>query len=54
MGAIYKRPKRGFKVTKTDMQGVVQKLLNLPKFIRPQHANDAVCAILAFYPPQGT
>lgn len=46
------RPKRGVKVTKKDMQKAVQKLLNVPKFVRPQHANDAVCAILAFYPPQ--
>lgn len=47
------RPKRGVKVTKTDMQKAVQKLLNAPKPVRPQHANDAVCAILAFYPPAG-
>jgi antitoxin component of RelBE/YafQ-DinJ toxin-antitoxin module len=47
------RPKRGVKVTKTDMQKAVQKLLGTSKFVRPQHANDAACAILAFYPPQG-
>lgn len=47
------RPKRGVKVTKTDMQHAVQKMLGAPKFVRPQHANDAACAILAFYPPQG-
>jgi len=48
------RPKRGVKVTKTDMQVAVQSLLKTAKPIRPQHANDAACAILAFYPPQGT
>ena len=47
------RPKRGVKVTKTDMQNAVQKLLNLDKVIRPQHANDAACTVLAFFPPQG-
>lgn len=47
------RPRPGFKVTKADMQLAVQKLLKAPKVVRPQHANDAACAILAFYPPQG-
>ena len=47
------RPKRGVKVSKADMQKAVQKLLNIPKFVRPQHANDAACAALAFFPPQG-
>lgn len=47
------RPKRGVKVTKTDMQNAVQQLLNAPKVLRPQHANDAACAALAFFPPQG-
>ena len=45
------RPKRGTKVTKTDMQEAAQELLKAPKILRPQHANDALCAILAHYPP---
>jgi Holliday junction resolvasome RuvABC endonuclease subunit len=44
-----KRPSRGHKVSKTDMQKVVQKLLNLDKVIRPQHASDAACVILAHF-----
>ena len=40
------------KVSKTDMQDCVKKLLKLAKPIRPQHANDALCAGLAFYPPK--
>ena len=48
-----KRPKRGVKVTKADMQVAVQSLLGIPKPIRPQHANDALCAILAEYMPHG-
>jgi len=47
------RPKRGVKVTKTDMQNAVRKLLHAPKMVRPQHANDAACAALAFFPPVG-
>ena len=42
------------KVSKTDMQDCVQKLLKLDKPIRPQHANDALCVGLAFYPPKKT
>jgi len=45
------RPKPGVKVSKKDMQIAVQKLLNAPEVIRPQHANDAAAAILAEYPP---
>lgn len=44
--------KKGLKaitVSKTDMQVAVQKILNLDKPIRPQHANDAVCAGLALW-----
>jgi len=45
------RPKPGVKVSKKDMQLAVQKLLDAPEVIRPQHANDACAAILAEYPP---
>ncbi len=48
------RPKRGVKVTKADMQIVVQKQLKLKKVVRPQHANDALSVILAEYPPNGS
>lgn len=44
-GLTGKRPGgKNNKTTKADMQQVVQDLLNLEKFVRPQHANDALCA----------
>jgi len=46
-----RRPTRGHKVSKKDMQDAVQKKLKVDKPIRPQHANDAVAVILAEYPP---
>lgn len=44
------RPKRGKKVSKADMQKLVQTMLGLPKPIRPQHASDAMAAIIAEFP----
>jgi Holliday junction resolvasome RuvABC endonuclease subunit len=40
---------KGNRVSKTDMQNAVQSILNLTTPIRPQHANDAVCAGLALW-----
>jgi Holliday junction resolvasome RuvABC endonuclease subunit len=42
-------PTRKNRVSKAHMQTVVQEILNLEKVIRPQDANDSVCAILAGY-----
>lgn len=51
MEKVYMRPKRGMKISKKKMQEVVQDKLGLDKPVRPQHANDALCAILAHFPP---
>ena len=40
---------KGNKVSKTDMQNAVRDILQLTDPIRPQHANDAVCAGLALW-----
>ena len=40
-------PGRTHKVSKADLQGVVQRLLQLDKPIRPQHANDAAALVVA-------
>lgn len=42
-----KAPSPKNKVSKADMQETVRLILGLDKPIRPQHANDAVCAGLA-------
>jgi Holliday junction resolvasome RuvABC endonuclease subunit len=46
-----KWPGRTNKVSKTQLQGIVQKQLGLEKPIRPQHANDAVALVLAVLDP---
>jgi Holliday junction resolvasome RuvABC endonuclease subunit len=46
-----KWPGRTNKVSKTQLQGIVQKHLGLEKPIRPQHANDAVALVLAVIDP---
>lgn len=45
-----KKLPQGHKI-KAHMQQVVMNILNLPGFIRPQHANDAVCVAIAQWHP---
>ena len=40
-------PGKSHKVSKADLQKVVQKLLKLDNPIRPQHANDAAALVIA-------
>lgn len=47
-----RRPCRGHKVDKSGMQMYVQQFLGLDKPVRPQHANDALAAVLALRHPK--